>query len=190
MTERTRRARYSAGRLATGEDVPAYADEGGVEPERKTETFAELALELASPRWAGTRFLLRAGKALSSRRKMAIVRFRPAVEWADELRIGIDGPYDVSMHLKSGAVDSPVPLTLNVTPEPELPAYARVLLDVLSGGSALSVGGDEAEEAWRVVSPVLEGWAKGAVPLEAYPAGSAGPPTRAFATLLPEPSRE
>jgi glucose-6-phosphate 1-dehydrogenase len=70
-----------------------------------------------------------------------------------------------------------VPLTLSAQPPgSELPAYARVLLDVLNEASTLSIGGDEAEEAWRVVTPVLEGWANGAVPLEEYPAGSAGPP--------------
>jgi glucose-6-phosphate 1-dehydrogenase len=175
--ERTRRARYTAGRLATGEDVPAYADEDGVEPARETETFAELALELDSPRWAGTRFLLRAGKALSRRRKMAIVRFRPAGDRADELWIGVDGPDDVSLRLTGGPPESPVPLALSATPAGrELPAYGRVLLDVLNGGSTLSIGGDEAEEAWRIVTPVLEGWAGGAVPLEEYAAGSAGPP--------------
>jgi glucose-6-phosphate 1-dehydrogenase len=175
----TRRARYSAGRLATGDAVPAYAEEDGVEPKRETETFAELALELDSARWAGTGFLLRAGKALSRRRKMAIVRFRPAGDRPNELRIGVDGPDDVSLHLTGGAPDSPVPLTLSATPpEPELPAYARVLLDVLNGGNTLSIGGDEAVEAWRVVAPVLDGWANGAVPLEEYPAGSAGPPHR------------
>lgn len=41
-----------------------------------TETFAEILLELDSPRWSGTRFLLRAGKALGRRRKGVIVRFR------------------------------------------------------------------------------------------------------------------
>jgi glucose-6-phosphate 1-dehydrogenase len=176
VAQRTRRARYTAGRLATGEDIPAYADEDGVEPERETETFAELVLELNSPRWAGTRFLLRAGKALSRRRKMAIVRFRPADDGANELKIGVDGPDDVSLQLTGGAPESPVPLRLSATPpEPELPAYGRVLLDVLNGGSTLSIGGDEAEEAWRVVTPVLDGWANGAVPLEEYPAGSAAP---------------
>ena len=182
VAARTRRARYSAGRLATGNNVPAYAEEDGVEPERETETFTELALELDSPRWAGTRFLLRAGKALSRRRKMAIVRFRPAGERANELRIGVDGPDDVSLQVTGGAPESPVPLTLSATPpEPELPAYGRVLLDVLNGGSRLSIRGDEAEEAWRIVTPVLEGWADGAVQLEEYPAGSAGPPPRASA---------
>jgi glucose-6-phosphate 1-dehydrogenase len=174
---RTRRARYTAGRLATGEDVPAYAEEDGVEPERETETFAELVLELDSGRWAGTPFVLRAGKALSRRRKMAIVRFRVAGVRANELWIGVDGPDDVSLQVRGGAPESPVPLTLSATPPgSELPAYGRVLLDVLNGGSTLSIGGDEAEEAWRVVTPVLDGWANGAVPIEEYPAGSAGPP--------------
>jgi glucose-6-phosphate 1-dehydrogenase len=185
VAERTRRARYSAGRLATGEEVPAYAEEDGVEPERETETFAALALELDSPRWAGTRFLLRAGKALSRRRKMAIVRFRPAGNRASELRIGVDGPDDLSLQITGGAPESLVPLTLSATPPgSELPAYGRVLLDVLNGGSTLSIGGDEAVEAWRVVTPVLDGWANGSVPLDEYPAGSAGPP-RANAPSAP-----
>jgi glucose-6-phosphate 1-dehydrogenase len=185
VAERTRRARYSAGRLATGNNVPGYAEEDGVEPERETETLAELVLELDSPRWAGTRFLLRAGKALSRRRKMAIVRFRPAGDRANELRIGVDGPDDVSLRVTGGAPESPVPLTLSARPPgSEPPAYGRVLLDVLNGGSTLSIGGDEAEEAWRVVTPVLEGWATGAVPLEEYPAGSTGPPPRANAPTV------
>jgi glucose-6-phosphate 1-dehydrogenase len=175
---RTRRARYTAGRAApppdgSGDDVPAYADEDGVEPERQTETFAEVTLELEGERWAGTRFVLRAGKALSRRRKLAIVRFRPA---ADELRIGLDGPDDLIFQLTGGAPDSPAPLQLSATPPlDEVPAYVRVLLDVLSGGSTLSVRDDEAEHAWRVVTPVLDAWSEGLVPLEEYPAGSAGP---------------
>jgi glucose-6-phosphate 1-dehydrogenase len=183
VLRRTRRARYTAGRLATGEDVPSYAAEDGVEPERETETFAEVAVELESARWAGTRFLLRAGKALSRRRKMAIVRFRPAGDKAGELRIGVDGPEDLSLHLTGGAPEFPARLRLSGTPPgSDLPAYGRVLLDVLKGGSTLSIRGDEAEQAWRIVTPVLDGWAEGVVPFEEYAAGSAGPPRHADAT--------
>jgi glucose-6-phosphate 1-dehydrogenase len=39
----------------------------------------------------------------------------------------------------------------------------------------LSVGGEEAESAWRVFTPALEAWAEGSVPLEEYPAGTDGP---------------
>ena len=105
------------------------------------------------------RFLLRAGKALSRRRKLAIVHFRSA---ADELRIGLDGPDDLTLQLTGGAPSSPVPLRLSAAPpHDEIPAYGRVLLDVLNGGSTLSVRGDEAEQAWRVLTPVLEAWRDG-----------------------------
>jgi glucose-6-phosphate 1-dehydrogenase len=40
------------------------------------------------------------------------------------------------------------------------------------------VRGDEAEEAWRIVMPVIEAWDAGAVPLEEYPAGAVGLPAR------------
>ncbi|MEU7498030.1 hypothetical protein AB0B52_13240 [Streptomyces griseofuscus] len=54
----------------------------------------------------------------------------------------------------------------------------RLLLDVLRGDPALSIRGDEAEEAWRVLTPVLTAWERGLVPLEEYPAGSDGPAPR------------
>jgi glucose-6-phosphate 1-dehydrogenase len=50
-----------------------------------------------------------------------------------------------------------------------------VLLDALTGDPALSIRGDEAEESWRVVEPILAGWSADTVPLSEYPAGSAGP---------------
>jgi glucose-6-phosphate 1-dehydrogenase len=46
---------------------------------------------------------------------------------------------------------------------------------VLNGDAALSIRGDEAEEAWRILEPVLEAWSKDLVPLAEYPAGSDGP---------------
>ena len=190
---RTRRARYTAGRLAStggadGRAVPDYAEEDGVDPKRNTETFAEIVLELESWRWSGTRFLLRTGKALAERRKEAVVRFRPAPRLpfgddaapVNELRIGLDGPYDLTLRLAGRATGPPphlAPLTLKAElSAPELPAYSRVLMDVLNGDSTLSIRGDEAEEAWRILTPVLQAWAEGRVPLQEYPAGGAGPP--------------
>jgi len=190
----TRRARYIAGRLAStggadGDSIPSYVEEDGVDPTRNTETFAQVVLELDSWRWAGTRFLLRTGKALSRRRKEAVVRFRPvprlpfgdhAAEPApNELRIGLDGPHDFTLCLTGSAAGSPprlAPLVLNAhLSAPELPAYSRVLMDVLNGDSTLSIRGDEAEQAWRVLMPVLRAWTDGRVPLEEYRAGSEGP---------------
>jgi glucose-6-phosphate 1-dehydrogenase len=164
-----RRARYTAGTLADGRPVGAYADEEGVDPSRETETFVEVVLELDTPRFRGTQFVLRAGKALARRRKLVRLGFRSG----GELEIGIDGPEDVVLRVL-GAGSEPFELRSSV-PGPSLPAYANVLLDVLGGTSALAVGAAEGEQAWRVVAPVLAGWEAGGVPLEEYPAGSAGP---------------
>ena len=72
-----------------------------------------------------------------------------------------------------------VPMTLAAELEPaELPPYARLLLDVFNRDPALSIRGDEAEESWRVVTPVLTAWAHDRVPLQEYPAGSDGPAER------------
>ncbi len=93
------------------------------------------------------------------------------------LRFGLE-PEDVTLHLNGiGAhAHSVVPLTLTARLDPpELPAYGRLLLDVLNGNAALSIRGDEAEEAWRVVEPVLAAWSNDLVPLQEYPAGSDGP---------------
>jgi glucose-6-phosphate 1-dehydrogenase len=185
VATRTRRARYRAGRVGDRE-IPAYVDEDGVTPEHGTETFAEVVLELDSWRWSGTRFRLRTGKALGRDRKEVVVDFRPVPQHpfvpqgpdSNRLRFGLE-PEGLSLELTGtgpSVAASLVPLTLSAGIEPpELPAYGRILLDVLSANSALSIRADEAEEAWRVVTPVLEGWARDVAPLEEYDAGSAGP---------------
>ena len=53
--------------------------------------------------------------------------------------------------------------------------YARLLVDVMEGDPALYIRGDEAEECWRIVEPVLAAWDEGRAPLRDYPAGSLGP---------------
>jgi glucose-6-phosphate 1-dehydrogenase len=68
------------------------------------------------------------------------------------------------------------PLKLTAQTEPAaLPAYGRLLLDVLNGNPALSVRADEAEESWRVLTPYSPPGPKDLVPLEEYAAGSDGP---------------
>jgi glucose-6-phosphate 1-dehydrogenase len=189
IATRTRRARYRAGRVGERE-IPGYVDEDGVTPAHGTETFAEVVLELDSWRWSGTRFRLRTGKALVHDRKEIVVHFRPVPHHPFDrvqrpppnlLRFGLE-PEGLTFELTGtgpGATLSLVPLTLSadITP-PELPAYGRILLDVLCGNSTLSIRADEAEESWRILTPVLEGWSRNLAPLEEYDAGSHGPPER------------
>ena len=185
VMQRTRRARYLAGRIGD-RSVPAYADEAGVDPAHCTETFAEVELELDNWRWPGTIFRLRTGKGLRRDRMEVAVRFRsvphlPFVHTGDELpnvlRFGLD-PETLTLDLTGiGAhANTLVPMALAARLDPpELPAYGQLLLDVLEGNAALSIRGDEAEEAWRVIAPVLSAWSQDLVPLEEYPAGSDGP---------------
>jgi glucose-6-phosphate 1-dehydrogenase len=185
VTRRTRRARYGRGRIG-GRDVPAYVDEDGVDPAQRTETFAELELRVDNWRWPDTIFRLRTGKALARDRKEVAVHFRPVPHLPfgpagqaapNSLRFGLE-PEDLTLELAGIGADAqtlaPLTLTASLNP-PELPAYARLLEAVLAGDAALSIRGDEAEESWRVVAPVLSAWAKDVVPLEEYPAGSDGP---------------
>lgn len=190
----SRRARYTGGTITepdgTIRAVRSYVDEPGVDPARDTETFAEVRLTIDTPRWTGTAFLLRTGKALGRRRKGVIIRFRPVPALPfdieppppNELRIGLDGPETFTLHLTGTAPGPPsrlvpLPLTAELTTN-QLPAYSHVLLDFLEGDSARSIRGDEAELGWAILTPVLSAWAEGRVPLEEYPAGSDGPPQR------------
>jgi glucose-6-phosphate 1-dehydrogenase len=179
----TRRARYLAGRIG-GRDVPAYVDEDGVDPAHRTETFAEAEFRLDNWRWPDTIFRLRTGKALARDRKEVVVHFRNvphlpfgADAWPNQLSFGLD-PEDLRLELTGiGAhARTLAPLTMTARLEPpELPAYGRLLHAVLTGDAALSIRGDEAEQSWAVVDPILGAWEKDLVPLEEYPAGSDGP---------------
>jgi len=183
----SRRARYSAG-SAGGRDVPDYADEPGVDPARRTETFAEVTLAVDNERWRGVPFRLRTGKALDADRRRIAVAFRPVPDGV----FGQDGDAPVNRLLLemdpdrmaldlalNGAGDpfrlEPAELVLTLAPQ-DLSAYARLLLEAFEGDPALSIRGDEAEECWRIVEPILEPWERGVPPLLSYPAGSAGPP--------------
>jgi glucose-6-phosphate 1-dehydrogenase len=185
VVRHTRRGRYTRG-VIDGAEVRDYVDEDGVDPTHHTETFAEIELGVDNWRWHDTRFRLRTGKALGRNRMEVAVHFRPVPHLPrglhgdpdpNVLRFGLN-PESVEIEIAGVGprAHTLVPVTLAAELEPaELPAYGQLLLDVLRRDPALSIRGDEAEESWRVVTPVLEAWAKDLVPLEDYAAGSDGP---------------
>jgi glucose-6-phosphate 1-dehydrogenase len=183
--EHSLRARYTAGRIGD-QEVPSYVDEEGVEPERATETLAEVELAIDSWRWKGVPFRLRAGKALGADRREVVVRFRevphlpfPGVTAEpNELRIELE-PERLHLRLNvRGSGDEldlqPVELAQDLATA-EVAAYGRVLRDVLEADPTLSIRHDEAELSWEIVSPFLAAWRDGLVELQDYPAGSDGP---------------
>ncbi|WP_223622131.1 glucose-6-phosphate dehydrogenase [Microbacterium sp. EST19A] len=182
----TRRARYTAGSV-DGVDKPSYVDEPGVDPSRETETLAEATFEVRNARWAGVPFRLRSGKALGEPATEIVVRFRPVRHIPAGLTGSSDGailrfslgPDRMSLELNLNAAEDPFELeraTLSAElGEGALKAYAEVLSGVLDGDPLLAVRGDAAEQCWRIVDPILKAWREGAVPLEEYAAGTAGP---------------
>ena len=181
----TVRARYTAGRIGERQ-VPSYADEAGIDPARGTETFAQVTLWVDNWRWTGVPFVLRSGKALGRERREIAVHFRPVPHLAFEandpspnvLRLLLEPDRLVfGMNLNRPGAPFPlehIELSVDFTSQ-GLSAYARLLLEALEGDCTLSIRGDEAEESWRVITPILDAWAQGRVPLLEYPAGSDGP---------------
>lgn len=183
--EHSRRARYTAGRVGD-QEVPAYVDEEGVDPDLQTETFAEVELAIDSDRWASVPFRLRTGKALGRDHQEVVVRFRPpdrapfgdAELTPNEVRIALE-PERIGLRFNVRASGDAFDLDgVEVSRDlaaADVAAYGRVLLDVLEGDPTLSIRADEAEVAWEIMTPVLEAFDRDLVPMQSYPAGSDGP---------------
>jgi len=182
----SRRARYEAGEIE-GRTLPAYVDEPGVDAARDTETLAELNLEIVNWRWAGVPFILRSGKALGDTCQDIIVTFKEVPHLPSGLT-GAPGPSCLKIALKPATLD--LDLVVNGQGDPfslertalhaelgaaQMSAYGEVLAGLIEGDPVLSVRGDVAEECWRIVEPALAAWRAGEVPLDSYPAGTAGP---------------
>jgi glucose-6-phosphate 1-dehydrogenase len=182
----SRRARYTAGRVGD-RTVPSYVDEEGVDPVRRTETLAEVVVEVNTWRWAGVPFRLRTGKALRKLDKRVVITFKEpnwvpegllGYERPDRMHIGLD-PEVLRLDFNINGIADPrtverVGMGVNLEAG-DLPAYGQVLAGVLAGDPTLSVRGDQAVQTWRIVEPVMRAWRDGAVPLEEYEAGSDGP---------------
>ena len=182
----SRRARYTAGDVGE-RHFPSYVDEPGVDASRGTETLAEMTVEVRTSRWQGVPILLRSGKALGAGDPAVTVTFKPVRhlpggfvgEHEPSVLVFSLGPDTMSLGLNVNGADDPLELeriTLGADlGEGALKAYGEVLSGILDGDAMLAVRGDAAEQCWRIVQPVIDAWRKNEVPLDEYPAGTAGP---------------
>jgi glucose-6-phosphate 1-dehydrogenase len=184
MQADTIRARYTAGTIGTRQ-VPSYIAEPGVDPVRDTETYASLTLHVDSPRWEGVPFTLRSGKALPSDSAEIAIHFRPLPrylldQWPgiepNVLRIGLTEPYVRMATTLNGPEQTAEIRQLEArSAPPRFTAYAHLILEMLKSDPMLFIRGDEAEESWRIIDPVMQAWSAGHVPMLDYPAGTAPP---------------
>ena len=181
VNTRTVRARYGSGRIG-GKAIPAYVEEAGIDPARRTETFVQAVLRVDNQRWSGVPFVLRTGKALARDRQEMVVHFKSVSHPAfgneasartNRLRVQFD-PDRIDLHLNITGADELFSLH-ETSLEKQLgrqtiPAYGQVLLEVIHGNHTLSIRDDETEESWRIVQPILDAWAQGHSPLREYAA--------------------
>jgi glucose-6-phosphate 1-dehydrogenase len=188
----TSRGQYSGG-WQGGEKVLGFLEEAGMNPNSVTETFAAIKLEIATRRWSGVPFYLRAGKRLGRRVTEIAVVFKRVPEnvfglqdgaelgqnalvirvQPDEgvtLRFGSKVPgigtqvRDVTMDFGYGHAFT------EASPE----AYERLILDVLLGDPPLFPRHEEVELSWNILDPIEEFWATQGQP-EQYRPGTWGP---------------
>ncbi|WP_324021717.1 glucose-6-phosphate dehydrogenase (plasmid) [Pantoea sp. JZ29] len=166
-----------------------YTDEPGVNPSSSTETFAAVRFRIATWRWSGVPFFIRAGKNLPAHATEVIVRFRrPPVTLFDDIaneaanyirfRLGPDITIGIGARRKAAGEKmrgEAVELTALDDGIGDMAPYERLIGDAMAGDRQLFTRQDAAELAWKIVEPVLD---KKTVPLS-YKPGTWGPATMA-----------
>ena len=176
IKKRVVRGQYSAGWLE-GKQVPGYREETKVNPESNTETFAAVKFFIDNWRWEGVPFYVRTGKRMQQSSSVITIQYKdvphsifPAEaseNWGqNRLVISIQPEMSIRLQVQSkrpglDMVLNPVDMVFdykgtytNETPE----AYETLLLDVMQGDQTLFMRGDQVEEAWELIMPILNVW--------------------------------
>ncbi len=187
------RGQYGPGWVAAA-PVGGYRQEPEVDPQSETETYVAARLQIDDWRWAGVPFYLRAGKRLPRRATEIAIRFRqvPHALFKDAhadpdanllamriqpdegilLRFAAKVP-GLGLDVRSVNMDFTYGSAFSVD-SPD--AYETLILDALLGDASLFTRSDEVEQAWGIVTPIIEAWADMPAPdFPNYEAGSWGP---------------
>ncbi len=189
----TVRGQYAAGAIK-GNTVPGYDEELG-DAKSSTETFVALKVQIDNWRWSNVPFYLRTGKRLKGKHSEIIIQFHdvPHSIFPEQkfdvmpnrltIRLQPDEGVKLSLMAKEpgpGGFDlRPVSLDLSFEETfgiryPD--AYERLLMEVLRGNPALFMRRDEVDAAWTWIDGIIAGWEESRQKIEAYVAGSWGPP--------------
>jgi len=188
------RGQYTAGTVR-GQSVVAYREADGVAPDSMTDTYVAMRLSIDNWRWAGVPFYLRTGKSMTRRTSEIAIQFKHA-----PFALFRDTPVDsLSPNVLALQIQPDEGASLQFSakkPGPDIQlggvrmdfryrdyfraapstGYETLVYDCMIGDATLFQRADSVEEGWRVVQPILDLWhSDKSVPLEFYPAGSAGP---------------
>lgn len=169
-----------------------YLNDKAIPEGSNTPTFAVIVLWIHNERWDGVPFILKAGKALDSRKAEVRVQFKDVP--GDIYKSQKHGRNEFVMRLQPSeamymkltvkkpglemsATESELDLSYLqryqdiVIPE----AYERLLLDLIRGDQQHFVRRDELEAAWEIFTPLLQSIDKGELTPVVYEQGSRGP---------------
>jgi len=189
------RGQYSNGWIE-GKKVQSYREEPDVDKRSNTETYAAIRFYLDNWRWQDVPFYLRTGKRMQEKTSSITVQFRPvphstfASRQADNImpnRLTINIQPQMDIRLRFTAKKQGLEMDLNSaemifdydkcsTQSPE--AYETLLLDAMQGDATLFMRSDQVEEAWDVITPILETWeSRESQEFPNYASGTWGPET-------------
>ncbi|PON95275.1 glucose-6-phosphate dehydrogenase [Trema orientale] len=164
-----------------------YRDDPTVPDNSNTPTFATVVLRIHNERWEGVPFIVKAGKALNSRKAEIRVQFKDVPgkkQGRNEFVIRLQPSEAMYMKLtvkqpglEMSTVQSELDLSYgqryhSVTiPE----AYERLILDTIRGDQQHFVRRDELKAAWEIFTPLLHRIDDGELKPLPYKPGSRGP---------------
>nr|ABC74526.1 glucose-6-phosphate dehydrogenase [Populus trichocarpa]ABC74529.1 glucose-6-phosphate dehydrogenase [Populus trichocarpa] len=169
-----------------------YRDDPTVPDHSNTPTFATVVLRIHNERWEGVPFILKAGKALNSRKAEIRVQFKDVPgdifkcqkQGRNEFVIRLQPSEAMYMKLtvkQPGLEMSTVQSELDLSYKqryqgvaiPE--AYERLILDTIRGDQQHFVRRDELKAAWEIFTPLLHRIDDGEMKPLQYQPGSRGP---------------
>jgi len=187
---------YARGAI-DNDQVPAYREEPGVNPNSLTPTFAAMKVFVDNWRWQGVPFYIASGKRLATKLTRIEILFKQVPHsmfrnvlggdiQANRLILGIYPDEEITLTFQTKMPGAKVCLR-SVTMDfhyhegykgPKLEAYEKVLLDCIMGDHMLFWRQEAVELCWAFLTPILEeceSCRDRPRRLHFYPAGSWGP---------------
>lgn len=179
-----------------GKTFSGYTEDPTVPNDSITPTFAAAALFIDNARWDGVPFLMKAGKALNTRRAEIRVQFRHVPGNLYKRNFGTDmdkATNELVLRVQPNEaiflkINNKIPglgmrldrsdlnLLYSTRYPKEIPdAYERLLLDAIEGERRLFIRSDELDAAWSIFTPLLKELESNKIAPELYPYGSRGP---------------
>ncbi|XP_031382724.1 glucose-6-phosphate 1-dehydrogenase 6, cytoplasmic [Punica granatum] len=169
-----------------------YRDDPTVPDQSNTPTFATMVLRIHNERWEGVPFIMKAGKALNSRKAEIRVQFKDVPgdifkckrQGRNEFVIRLQPSEAIYMKLtvkqpglEMSTIQSELDLSYRQRYQgvtiPE--AYERLILDTIRGDQQHFVRRDELKAAWEIFTPLLHRIDNGEMKPIPYKPGSRGP---------------